>query len=51
MLNGAKWKKAQVSEQSTGRLAGHNKLRKRPEHSCYAYRNIQYGSSAGSHSE
>ena len=44
--NGTKWKKVQVGEQSTGRLASHNILKKCPGDSSYARRNIQAASPA-----
>ena len=44
--NGTKWKKVQVGEQSTGRLASHNILKECPGPSSYACRNIQFASSA-----
>ena len=39
--DGTKWKKVQVGEQSTGRLASHNSLKECPGPSNYARRNIQ----------
>ena len=44
--NGTKWKKVQVDEQSTGRLASHNTLKECPGSFSYAHRNIQAASSA-----
>ena len=41
-----KWKRVQVGEQSTGRLASHNILKECPGPSSYARRNIQSASSA-----
>ena len=45
--DGTKWKKVQVGEQSTGRLANHNILKECPGPSSYARKNIQAGSPAG----
>ena len=39
--NGNKWRKVQVGEQSTGRLASHNILKECPSDLSYARRNIQ----------
>jgi len=44
--DGTKWKKIQVSDQSTGRLAGRNILRQFPGPASYGRRNIQCGSPA-----
>ena len=44
--DGTKWKKVQVGEQSTGRLASHNILKECPGPSSYARRNIQATSPA-----
>ena len=44
--DGTKWKKVQVGEQSTGRLASHNILKECPGSSSYARKNIQAGSPA-----
>ena len=44
--DGTKWKKVQVDEQSTGRLARHNILKVCPGPSSYAHRNIQVASPA-----
>ena len=44
--DGTKWKKVQVGEQSTGRLASHNILKECPGPSSYAHKNIQAGSPA-----
>jgi len=44
--DGTEWKKIQVSDQSTGRLAGYNILRQYPGSTRYASRNIQAGSLA-----
>ena len=44
--DGTKWKKVQVDEQSTGRLASHNILKECPSPSSYAPRNIQAASPA-----
>ena len=44
--NGTKWKKVQVDEQSTGRLASHNILKNCPGPSSYARRIIQTASPA-----
>ena len=44
--DGTKWKKAQVGEQSIGRLARHNILKECPGPSNYARRNIQAASPA-----
>ena len=44
--DGTKWKQVQNSEQSTGRLAGHNILRQRPGPTSYTHRNMQAGSPA-----
>ena len=44
--NGNKWKKVQVGEQYTGRLASHNILKECPSPSSYARRNIQVASPA-----
>ena len=42
--DGIKWKKVQVGEQSTGRLASHNILKQYPGSSSYVPGNIQAGS-------
>ena len=44
--DGTKWKKVQVGEQSTGRLASYNILKECPGPSSYARRNIQAASPA-----
>ena len=44
--DGTKWKKVQVGEQSTGRLASHNILKEWPGPSSYTRKNIQAGSPA-----
>ena len=44
--DGTKWKKVQVGEQSTGRLASRNILKECSGPSSYARRNIQAGSPA-----
>ena len=44
--NGTKWKKTQVSDQSTGRLEGYNILTQCPGPTSYMHRNIQVGSPA-----
>ena len=41
LKNGTKWKKVQVGEQSTGRLASHNILKECSGPLSYARRNIQ----------
>ena len=44
--NGTKWKKLQVGEQSTGRLASHSIPKECLGPSSYVHRNIQAGSPA-----
>ena len=44
--NSTKWKKVQIGEQSTDRLASHNIVTECPGPSSYARRNIQAGSPA-----